>query len=96
MLEIMGSNYKPFNRHIVIDKISEQKVSSTSGLLLTSRDTKKHVTDRGEITSVSDEASDVGLSVGNVVHYRKGRSFVVMINGEYKTLIRLEDVVIVE
>lgn len=92
----MESNYKPFNRHIVIDKISEQKVSSESGLLLTSRDTNKHVTDRGTIVSVSDEASAAGLSIGGVVHYRKGRSFVVMIDGEYKTLIRLEDVVIVE
>lgn len=89
----MLSSFKPFNGHIIVDKIVESKTTK-SGLELTSKETSQLVTDRGVVLSVSDEASVRGIKVSDTLHYRKGRSFqVILPNSERVTLIRIDDVI---
>jgi co-chaperonin GroES (HSP10) len=92
----MQNNFKPFNGHIALNKIVEAKTTS-SGLELTSKETSQLVTDRGEVVAVSDQAAEYGIKVGDVLHYRKGRSFQVLLpSKERVTLIRIDDVIIRE
>jgi co-chaperonin GroES (HSP10) len=96
MYATMESKYLPFNGHIVLSKITEAKTTRI-GLELTSKESSQLVTDRGEVLSVSKEASDAGIKSGDTLHYRKGRSFqVILPDGDKVTLIRIDDVIIRE
>ena len=81
---------KPLNDYIIVNKIQEA-VKHSSGLVLSDEDVKEFRYEKAEIEAVSD-LSVSGLKKGDKIHYDKHSGFVMIINGEKKTVIRERDV----
>lgn len=93
----MQSKMKPYNGHILIEPIKEKLVMNKSGLALTSKAKDEMTASRAKVIQVSNEADDAGIKPGDIVQYRVRRSFEIMLPpGEMYSMIRLDDVFIVE
>lgn len=91
----MENNFKPYNGHIAVTIVSEIK-KMKSGLEIPDQEKRKMVTEKGVIVSLSSEAEERGLKVGDTIHFMDGRSFPILLNGEMIRMVRLDHVVMAE
>jgi len=83
---------KPIGKYIVIDEIKEE-ISTESGILLTSEDTKDLRYKKGLVV-VSGTDVDV-VNTGDEIYYDSRAGYKMVINGTQHTVISESDVVVV-
>jgi co-chaperonin GroES (HSP10) len=83
---------KPIGKYIVIDEIKEE-ISTESGILLTSEDTKDLRYKKGLVV-VSGTDVDV-VNTGDQIYYDSRAGYKMVINGTQHTVISESDVVVV-
>lgn len=93
----MENNRKPYNGHILIEPIKEKLVMKKTNLSLSAKAKDEMTASRAKVLEVSKEAEDAGIKPGDILQYRVRRSFDIMLPpGEMYSMIRLDDVFIVE
>ena len=83
---------RPIGKHIAIEKIEEQ-VTTSSGLLLSSRDVGDMRYAKGCAVKVGTDVSVI--SDGDVLYYEKSRSYTMIIEDKPYIIISERDVVVV-
>jgi len=85
---------KPLNSYIVVENDKERK-KIAGGFELSSQETNNHRYQRAQVIATSDLAAEK-LKEGDIVFYQKGRDFTLPIDGKERTIIRLEEVVMID
>ncbi len=83
---------KPIGKYIVIDEVMEE-ISTQSGILLTTEDTKDLRYKKGVIVMPGTDVSVVAS--GDEVYYDSRAGYKMVINGTQHTVISESDVVVV-
>jgi co-chaperonin GroES (HSP10) len=83
---------KPIGKYIVIDEVMEE-ISTQSGILLTTEDTKDLRYKKGVIVMPGTDVSVV--APGDEVYYDSRAGYKMVINGTQHTVISESDVVVV-
>ena len=79
-------------KYIVIDKIEEAvKVGSFE---LSSADTSQISALKGKVYATGEDVIP-GIKEGDEIYYQKARSYEMVLNGEIRTVIREQDVIVV-
>jgi co-chaperonin GroES (HSP10) len=85
---------KPLNNYIVVE-INKERKKIAGDFQLSSTETNNHRYQRATVVAVSDMVEPY-LKPGNNIFYHKGRDFTLPIKGEEKTIIRFEEVVMID
>jgi co-chaperonin GroES (HSP10) len=84
---------KPIGKYIIIE-INEEEIKTESGIILSGEEANQF---RYKKAVVIEPGSDVLLiKKGDVIYYDKSHSFTMLINEKPYTIIREQDVVVVE
>ena len=81
------------NKYIVIQTIDETE-KTKSGLILSGEDKDSHRYKRGVVIKPGTDVPNI--KEGDKIYFDKSASFTMLINGDQYTIIREQDVVVVE
>lgn len=84
---------KAIGKNIVIEKI-EEKITTESGILLSSEDTKGIRYHKGRVIMPGTDVTH--LNVGDIIYYDTRNSYTLVIDNTMSTIIQERDVVVVE
>jgi len=84
---------RAIGRHILVNGIKERE-ETKSGLLLSEDDTRMFRYIKGVVLSVGDEIDKI--SEGDIIYYDKANSHLVNVDGEQLSVVRYDNVVMVE
>lgn len=84
---------QPIGKYIVVSSIDEE-IKTDSGIILSGEDASQFRYRKGKVVKPGTDVTVI--KEGDVVYYDKGYSFTMIISGEQNTIIREENVVLVE